>query len=143
MTRLGLAILSGATGLLVCLAVVAVAQYFHLTPKFPSPGGEDDFSFRAGLFILGVCPAFTTLGVWIALRKGTTLASAMRMWGGAVVGSFVVFLLARLTGQQIEGLTADGAANVAVTALFVAWVLAAFAGAYVLRSSKRAGRLEL
>ena len=137
MTRLVLAVASGIIGLLVCIGIASISQYLQLTPRFPAPGGEDDFSFRAALFFFGMCPAFAVIGVWIAARKGTTSAAVLRMWGGAVAGSFVVVFAARAARHEIEALTADGAANAAAVTFFVAWVVAAALGAYLLRPRSR------
>ena len=127
------ACVSGAFGLIACIAIVWSVQYFHLTPKFPAPGGEDDFAFRAGIFFFGMWPAFGLLGLWIGFSAQGNEKAAVAMWGGAIVTSVFVFAITIFLRRMLEDLTTDGAANRAVVLFFVAWYLAAVAGAYAVK----------
>ena len=131
MRRLIAPMLSGAFGVVVCIGIVMLAQAFRLVPQFPAPGGEDDFAFRAALFFFGLCPAFAVLGVWISALSESKATAAIRIWAGAVLGSFLVLLSTRVLRAKLESLNADGEGNHATIVLFIAWFLAAVAGAWL------------
>lgn len=130
-------VLSGVLGVVICVGIVTLAQALHLTPKIPAPGGEDDFALRAALFFFGLCPSFAALGVWIGVIAKSSTATAIRSWAGAIFGSFVVLITARIASSKFEGLTADGEGNRAAIVLFIIWFLAAVAGAYLLRRPRQ------
>lgn len=128
--------LSGALGIVICVGIVMLSDAFHLVPRIPAPGGEDDFAFRAALFFFGVCPAFAALGVWINILSESSAGAAIRSWMGAVLASFLVLVSARFVRARLEGLVGDGEGNQAAALLFALWVVAAAAGAYFLRSRR-------
>ena len=127
------AVISGALGVFVCLGIAGISQFMQVTPKFPAPGGEDDFAVRATIFFFGVCPAFAVLGIWIAVTADGVLRPALRMWIGVFGGSSFVFVLVAAARTMIENLTTAGAGNRGALAFFIAWFLGAVAGAYLVK----------
>ena len=120
---------SSVLGIVVCLAFVWLSQALGISVRFPSPGGEDDFSVRAMYFLFGVCPAFLLLGAWIGHAGFGSVRRWIAMWGGTSVGAILVFAVTRLLQPQIELLSGDRSANSAVLAFYLAWVVLSVLGA--------------
>jgi hypothetical protein len=124
---------SSILGVGVCFAFIWLSQALGMSVRFPSPGGEDDFSLRALYFLFGVCPAFLLLGAWIGHAGFGSVRRWMLMWGGALIGAVLVFTATRLLQTQIELLSSDRTANYAVLAFYIAWVVSSALGAVVVR----------
>jgi hypothetical protein len=120
---------SAVLGLALCLLVPWLSDVAGMAPHFPAPGGEDDFSYRAALFLLAVCPAYAALGGWIGHAASRSLRHWLMAWSGAVIGILVVLGAAFLLRGRIEALSESGAANMAVLAFYAAYVLLAGLGA--------------
>jgi hypothetical protein len=118
------------------LAVAAIASRLGLTPDFPAYAGEDDFSLRFGVFLLGVVPSFMALGAAVGFLATVHGYSWLRSTVGGVAGTTLTLLSGRLLAPVIERLSSRNLANGAVVAFFVGWVVLSLVGVLV------AGRLR-
>jgi hypothetical protein len=138
--KFGLGMLGAVLGPLFCWAAVKADEAVEKgRPFFPAPGGDDDFSIRAAVFLLGVLPAFIALGVWLGLTAATNKRRAALMTAGVGAGTLLAFALTRLLAPTYEGLSTSAAANGAVAASFLGWVVLAWLGAFVLGRWRRGG----
>lgn len=133
MNKITVSLGSSVLGVGVCLAFVWLSQALGISVRFPSPGGEEDFSLRALYFFVGVCPAFLLLGAWIGVAGFDSARKWLSIWGGALIGGVLVFAFTRLLQPQIELLSEHGFANSAVLAFYIAWVVSSVIGAVVVR----------
>lgn len=131
MKRMLASFASGLAGLALCLLTVRLSDATQLAPHFPAPAGEDDFSVRASWFFLSVCPAFFVIGAWIGHRSFGSTRRWLAAWGGAAIGTLLVFGCVRLLQPVLDTLTESGAATHATLAFFVAWVVATALGAWL------------
>jgi len=129
MKRWGLRIFSGLMGALFSLATAALARGLHLTPAFPAPAGEDDFSFRFTFFGLAVLPSFAALGVWIGWAAFSGRYRLTPAVVGTVLGTGVAFAAQRFFATTIEAMRTSRASNTAFVVVFVAWIALAGLGA--------------
>lgn len=119
---------SAVLGLSVCAAFVWISNMQGVSVRFPSPGGEDDFSQRAAYFLFGVCPAFLFLGALIGYMGLGSARQWLAMWGGVLLGSVTVWGCALLMRTQIDQLSGDGTANFAVLVFYCLWIISSCIG---------------
>ncbi len=131
MNKLATTIGSALLGLGICGVLVWLSNTQGFGVRFPSPGGEDDFSRRAAYFLFGVCPAFLILGAWIGYVSSRNKLRLVLMWLGALAGTFSVWVGALLLRSQIEQLSGDDAGTRAVMVFFGFWVLLSAVGAAI------------
>ena len=124
---------SSVFGLAVCLAFVWLSQAIGISPEFPSPGGEDDFSLRMLWFLFAVCPAFLVLGAWIGYAGRDNAKKWVSMWAGALIGAAIVFVAANVLQGQIDILSANRSASYAVLGFYTCWVASSVLGVLVAR----------
>jgi len=122
---------SAVLGLGVCAALIWISNTRGVSIRFPSPGGEDDFSMRTTYFVFGVCPAFLLLGAWIGYVGLGRARQWFAMWGGVLAGSVAVWAGAFSLRTGIDQLSAENAANLAVLAFYGGWVIASCLGAAI------------
>lgn len=131
--RFGWAAIGGVLGPLFCLAAIKADEAVEAgRPFFPAPGGDDDFSVRAALFLFGVLPAFALMGVWLGLTAARDKRRSARMIAGLAIGSVLAFGLTRAVAPGFAHLATSNAANGAVAATFLGWVVFAWVGALTL-----------
>lgn len=129
---------SSLLGLALCIAggIVLNAPWFAV--RFPSPGGEDDFSLRAALYVFAVCPAFLFLGGLIGYVARRTWTEWLAVWTGAALGSLLAFLTLRSMRATISSMTEPEVGTLALLGLFGAWIVMALAGGFLgLRIARR------
>jgi len=131
MNKIAATLGSSVLGVGVCFAFIWLSQALGISVRFPSPGGEDDFSLRALYFFFGVFPAFLLLGAWIGHASFGSARKWISMWAGALTGAVLVFAATRLLQAQIELLSGDRSANSAVLVFYIAWVVSSALGAVV------------
>lgn len=124
---------SSILGVGVCFALIWLSQALGVSVRFPSPGGEDDFSLRAMYFLFGVCPAFLLLGGCIGHAGFGSARKWFAMWAGALIGAVFVLSVTHLLQPQIELLSDDRCANSAVLVFYLAWIASSALGAVVAR----------
>jgi hypothetical protein len=122
---------SALLGLGICVLLVWLSNALGIGVRFPSPGGEDDFSRRAAYFLFGVCPAFLILGAWIGYASSRNSCRLSLMWLGALAGTLTAWLGPFLLRSQIEHLTGDEAGTRAVAVFYGLWVLLSALGAAI------------
>jgi len=118
----------GILGVLFCLSVTAVASRFGLLPVFPAYGGEEDFAFRFAVFLGFVVPGFVLLGgvIGISALSGRSLGRSI---GGALLGTGLTLLLARLLSGPIASLATRRASNAAAAIFLLTWLVLSALGA--------------
>jgi hypothetical protein len=126
--RIAMVLCAGFLGGLFSLATAAVASAFHLTPNFPAYAGESDFEFRFAAFGLFVVPSFIVLGAWTGGAALTGRRSWQRSVMGAMAGTAIAFVVARLLATQIATLPSAHSANVAAVVFLGTWVALAAGG---------------
>ncbi len=131
MKHAALVIAAASFGVAFCLVWVAVINYIGGNVQFPAPRGETDFSERFVFFLLGVCPAFLILGAWIGRMSLFRWRPLIAMWAGVFIASTLVEITVRSLRPFFESMTNGDSATHAVLGMFLAWVLAAFAGAWL------------
>lgn len=125
-------------GVAVCLLLAALANLFHVTPRFPAFGGDADFDFRVSVFLFAVVPGFAALGLFsaYACRTGAAATSLLAVLGAsllvAAVGKALAFVL--------ENLPSRASANAAAIAYLCVWLVACWLGVAFtsLRARRRA-----
>jgi hypothetical protein len=122
---------SALLGLAICGIVVWLSNALGFGVRFPSPGGEDDFSRRAAYFLFGVCPAFLVLGGWIGYASSRNKGRLILMWLGALAGTLTAWQGSFLLRSRIEHLTGDYAGTNAVAVFYGLWVLLSALGAAI------------
>jgi len=122
---------SALLGLGICGLLVWLSNSQGIGVRFPSPGGEDDFSRRAAYFLFGVCPTFLILGAWIGYVSSRNKRRLVLMWLGAFAGTFAVWLGTLLLRSQIEQLSGEDDGTRAVAVFYGLWVLLSILGAVI------------
>lgn len=122
---------SALLGIGVCWGLLWLSNSLGIGVRFPSPGGEDDFSRRAAYFLFGVCPAFLILGTWIGYVSLSNKLRLVLMWLGVLAGTFAAWLGTFLLRSQIEQLSGDDAGTRAVAVFYSLWVLLSALGAAI------------
>jgi len=131
MNRLVSMVLSAILGLVVCFAMIVVANSMGLAPRFPAFAGEDDFGQRIGFFLLFTCPGFVIIGAWIGRVFTLDKRLGILMWGGVMAGSAVTFTLAHVLSPAINTLATSETSNFAVFTLFFFWVVFSALGGWL------------
>jgi hypothetical protein len=131
MNKIAAIVGSALLGLGICGVLVWLSNTQGIGLRFPSPGGEDDFSRRAAYFLFGVCPAFLVLGAWIGSVSWRNMRRLVLMWLGALAGTLAVWLGTLLLRSQIEQLSGEDAGTRAVVVFFGSWVLLSALGAAI------------
>lgn len=129
MKKAALTFASALTGGVACAAFIWLAQATDVSPRFPSDGGEDDFSLRFLYFMFGVCPAFLLLGGWIGLASIGTLRRWIAMWGGATTGTVIAFVGTRILQDRLDSLSGKFSTTHLVITFYVVWVFLSIVGA--------------
>ncbi|MBD9358807.1 hypothetical protein [Methylomonas albis] len=122
---------SALLGLGICGMLVWLSNVLGIGVRFPSPGGEDDFSRRAAYFLFGVCPAFLILGAWIGYVSSRNKYRFALMWLGALAGTLAVWLGTLVLRSQIEQLIGEDSGTSAVAVFYGLWVLLSVLGAAI------------
>lgn len=135
--RVAMASLSALLGLALCIGAIRVDEALHLLPRLPTPGGEDDFSVRAGLFFGVTCPAFALLGGYLGWIGAALVGRAARAWAGAILGTAVCFGLAAAFPSALVGLARTSLGGNGAFAAFLALWLALSASLAVLLGRQR------
>lgn len=130
-------LLSGGGGLLFCVGAVTLADQLGVGPHFGAVAGEDDFSLRVSVFLLGVVPTFIAIGAWIGLRSGSRIKAHVAALLGVVAAALGTFGAAPWITSLAAHLHSRQALNAAAIGYMLGWVATSFVSALAARSLSR------